>query len=154
MIFNDNDINRFWTKVDIRAKNECWVWTANKLKFGYGRFWLNGKTVMAHRFSYTISHGDVAEGMNVCHRCDNPSCVNPNHLFLGTHHDNTHDMITKDRDTIIGSKNNNATLTETDIPVIRQRLANGEMQTEIAKDYGVKKTAISAIKTGRSWKHI
>jgi hypothetical protein len=90
-------IDRFWDKVIILGENDCWNWCAFKNKRGYGKYYLDGKKVYAHRYSYIMHHGDIPEGLCILHKCDNPSCVNPNHLFLGTHKDNTQDMISKGR---------------------------------------------------------
>ena len=85
---------RFWEKVD--KSGDCWKWIAHLLK-GYGRFRLNNKTWSAHRVSWTLHYGEIPEGMCVLHRCDNPGCVNPEHLFLGTRTDNMKDRDQKGR---------------------------------------------------------
>ena len=92
--------DRFWQKVE---KNEgCWIWTGSKSKLGYGYFQINNKTKYAHRVSKELRHGSIAEGLVVCHKCDNPSCVNPDHLFIGTMKDNMLDKMKKGR-----GRNNN-----------------------------------------------
>src|SRR5678816_769446 len=100
---------RFWKHVKRAQGDGCWIWTADKMTSqqkrrtqrgaGYGNFMINGctKRVFAHRFSWELHFGPIPPGMLVCHRCDNPSCVRPDHLFLGTHKDNTQDMIRKGR---------------------------------------------------------
>lgn len=85
---------RFWFLV--KKTDDCWIFTGAKA-FGYGMFWDGKKHVRAHRFIYEQTKGSIPEGLNVLHRCDNPSCVNPNHLFIGTHQDNMDDMAQKGR---------------------------------------------------------
>jgi len=87
--------DRFWAKVN--KNGECWIWTGAKLPKGYGHFYSGEKTVLASRWSYEYAYGLIPEGLMVLHRCDNPPCVNPEHLFLGTMQDNIDDMIAKGR---------------------------------------------------------
>ena len=87
---------RFWGKVEVPSYGECWEWTAGKIR-GYGSIFYNGKTHKAHRISWKIHFGKIPKDMCVLHECDNPSCVNPSHLFLGTHKDNSDDKIQKGR---------------------------------------------------------
>lgn len=91
---------RFWFKVEKPTKplyGKCWLWTGAVSPFGYGKLFIEGKYVSAHKFAYKLYFGYIAEGMCVLHKCDNPRCVNPKHLFLGTHKDNTLDMLKKKR---------------------------------------------------------
>jgi len=93
---------RFWLKVDISSENECWNWIASKYRNGYGQVSIRradgSKTMgLSHRVAYQLTFGEIPEGMVVCHRCDNPACCNPTHLFLGTTRDNINDKMSKGR---------------------------------------------------------
>ena len=160
MYFEDKDVERFWAKVDKSAGDQgCWEWIASRDKKGYGAFGLNGKRVQSHRLSAAMAGLDI-EGLCVCHKCDNPSCVNPDHLFAGTKADNNRDMVEKGRASRFkgsmnkGSAHGNSKLTEEDVVEIKERLRAGETQTSIAKDFGVSRITVSHINTGRYWKHV
>lgn len=88
---------RFNSKFEKRGSDECWPWTAGLAPNGYGKFWLNGKTLGAHRISYLIHCGPIPEDKVICHKCDNKKCVNPSHLFLGSMKDNIQDCVKKKR---------------------------------------------------------
>lgn len=151
---------RFWERVDRRGADECWPWLG---KLGekrgvaskdYGQFWVNGRLVLAPRVAWELTHGPLGPGECALHRCDNPPCVNPAHLFKGTRGDNNRDSTAKGRHGYTGNPgeaNPSAKLTAADVVAIRSALANGEMQTRIAQRYGVTKYAISNIKVGKSW---
>ena len=148
-----NDV-RFWKY--IKKTPICWIWTG-AVNNGYGYFTLTDprRNMLAHRFSYELHVGPIPDGMMVCHECDNPACVRPDHLFLGTSQDNTDDMISKGRQKPVrGEKSWNARLSESDIQAIRRRLASGESQVSIAGDYNVHQTHISQINLGKAWKHV
>jgi hypothetical protein len=88
---------RFWAKVDRSAADECWPWMAARFDNNYGAFWRDGRQQRASRVAWELEHGPIPPGMLVCHRCDNPPCVRPDHLFLGTDTDNKRDMAEKGR---------------------------------------------------------
>lgn len=93
----DSPLTRFMKKVDKRGPNECWPWLASKRAHGYGAFLLNGRVMNSSRAAYLLLVGDLPEWQVVCHSCDNPSCVNPAHLWAGSQADNLSDMRTKGR---------------------------------------------------------
>ena len=103
-MFSQSLLNRFKTRVNVPDNWEtidvCWEWNANKDRDGYGRISDRKKQYKSHRVSWEICYGPIPEGLLVLHKCDNPSCVNPNHLFLGTHKDNTIDMFNKGRENV------------------------------------------------------
>lgn len=96
----EGEARRFWSKVQKNGEDQCWVWTAKKFRFGYGQFQFRRGSYIAHRISWVIAHGPIPDGMCVLHNCpdgDNPSCVNPSHLWLGTTQDNIRDCVAKGR---------------------------------------------------------
>ena len=130
----------------------CWEWIAYKDGGGYGIIKIDGKKQKAHRVAYRLYVGEIPDGMCVCHRCDNPGCVNPGHLFLGTMADNMRDCENKGRRVHpSGEKNGRAKLTEAQVVEIRVRYSEGDTQSELAKEFGVTQTAISHIVYGRNW---
>jgi hypothetical protein len=144
-------VNRFWEKV-VKGP-ECWEWTAGKQYSGYGRFWLDGKKVGAHRHSWALENGPIPEGMHVLHRCDNPGCCNPAHLFLGTHADNVADMASKGRQQR-GESNGKAKLTELEVRVLRRYLATDISVRALARHMGVNESTLHNIKHNRKWRHL
>ncbi len=146
-------IKRFWSKVDIKSDDECWNWKAGKIRSGHGQFRVNSIKTYTHRFSYELKNGPIPEGLHICHHCDNPSCVNPNHLFLGTHQDNMKDRDMKGRNNCAkGSNHGESKLTEQQILEIRNII--NMTQKEIGKLYEVTQSTISYIKNNKTWRHI
>lgn len=92
----ENVPNRFWAKV--RKTRGCWIWTGATVRGGYGFFWDGKRNGVAHRYSYRLKYGPIPKGKIACHKCDNPKCVNPDHLFIGTYQDNELDKYAKGRD--------------------------------------------------------
>jgi len=136
---DDTTLARFMAKVD--RTGDCWVWTGGKHKAGYGMFWNNGIMDSAHRLSYLHHHGEIPVGFVVRHKCLN-KCVNPDHLEVGTYHDN---MMDRKRDGNFGVK-----LTADQVLEIRRR-ANENTQ-QLATEFGVGRSAIQRIVYNRTWK--
>ncbi len=135
-------------------QNGCWNWSLQIEPAGYGKSTYRQKQIRAHVLSWIAYKGNVPEGFCVCHTCDNRKCVNPDHLFLGTHKQNTRDMVDKDRHTR-GSRNACSKLHEDDIIEIKRLYNSGQMtQREIAMLYGKRPQKINCIMRGRSWKHV
>ena len=148
---------RFWEKVDVREENQCWEWRGSIAANGYGSFRLPRPTkevIGAHRISYFLANDGIPSGMLVRHKCDNPKCVNPNHLEPGDKRDNARDMVERGRATIRdqrGEKNGAAKLTLEQVSAIRQMVARGMRNTEIACQFNVSHQLISRIKLGKAW---
>jgi DNA-binding transcriptional regulator YiaG len=150
---------RFWAKVNkTDSADECWEWTASKDAKGYGYFYKEGRGGMAraHRISYELNLGPIPAGLLVCHKCDNPGCINPNHLFLGTDKDNSDDKMKKGRFKKVyqrGEKNGQSKLTGDQVKEIRARLAAGEAQPLIAAEYGIAQSTVSKLNRAARWGH-
>lgn len=159
-------VTRFWRFVE---KGEgCWLWTGARFAFGYGAFTALGEA-RAHRVSWRLHRGDIPAGMFVCHRCDVPACVNPDHLFLGTPLDNIRDAKSKGRNARgealsnarrakgsikIGSQHGGAKLHESSVVIIRARVEAGESRRTLASEFNVSIATIDHIATRRSWAHV
>lgn len=160
---------RFWAKVD--KSGDCWLWTGGirtKGREPRGVFWLAGKRRSAARVAYALANNITDLGdLFVCHKCNNSLCVRPDHLYLGTHHDNMQDRKSagnyrvpeerKQRYSIRfrGEGNHGGgKLKDADIPIIRSRFAAGETKTAISKSYGVSDTTICEIINGKAWTHV
>jgi len=132
----------------------CWLWIGACSSTGYGAIAIGRKLWGAHRLSFASFHKtEIPTGVLVRHTCDNRSCVNPDHLLLGTVKDNSHDAIKRGRNSH-GTDIWTAKLSPKDIPTIRERLARGEVYTSIAADFGVSPSNIGFIKRSRSWRRV
>lgn len=134
--------------------NGCVLWTANTIPDGYGRLVIDRKSLLAHRVAWELANDrPVPPGMCVCHRCDVPACINPDHLFLGTHADNMADMALKKRQPRIprGERHKASKLTDAIVRLIR---ADGRSQQAIADEYGVSQSNISRVLLGHTWRHV
>jgi len=140
-------MDRFHSKYRVNESNGCWEWHAS-LVHGYGCIGFRGKIWRAHRMSWTLHHGEIPEGLCVCHKCDNPKCVNPEHLFLGTKKDNRDDMVRKGRARFAsqsGEANGMARLTDEQVHEIKTSSCG---PVELSRKYGVHYRHIWAIRKG------
>lgn len=148
------DSERFWSKVDRSGGDgSCWEWRASRDGWGYGKFrlsgYLAGGTVRAHRYAFFLAYGAWPPDFAL-HSCDNPSCVNPLHIFCGTNDDNMRDMATKKRSPG-GERHGRHKLSWQCVHLIRSECAQGTTQSEMAKRYGVDPSTISNVVRGKSW---
>jgi hypothetical protein len=144
---------------------ECWEWYPATHRFGYGRLWIKGRAVYAHRYMWEKVNGPIPPGLCVLHLCDNPPCVNPEHLHLGTRSDNVVDRHMRQRDARgethglavhpelrpRGERHGMAKINEDAVLDIRRRISNGEMQKSVAKDYGLSRNQIWRITKRLQW---
>lgn len=149
--------NRFRAKYVVDEGTGCWVWTAGRTEDGYGEFRAGGRRVLAHRHAYTTHVGPILDDLYVLHHCDNPPCVNPDHLYLGTQFDNMQDMIARSRmPSTRGERNGRALLTEEQVQLIRSLHAPGQpgSRKRMAERFGVSESTVDAILQGRNWRHV
>jgi hypothetical protein len=148
------DRQRFESKV-YNAIDGCHYWTGCLNKLGYGEFYFNRLVCKAHRAAFRIYKGDIPDGLQVLHSCDNRACVNPDHLFLGTAKDNMIDMTKKGRHCLVkGSLNGRAKLTEVDVFLIREAIQDGCSREVIMKHFHIDRSTVNNIVRRKLWKHI
>lgn len=155
MGFKHGSVEERFARHVVKTDGGCWLWTAAKNRRGYGRLNVAGKARLAHRISFEMANGPVPDGRSVCHTCDNPACVNPEHLFAATHYENMQDMTRKGRasDTK-GEKCGKAILTTPEVLHIREELQRGRTGTWLAERFGVSYSAIYGIKHRKRWAHL
>ena len=145
----------FWPKIkDFSSPDSCWEWSA-AMTGKYGSLTIKRKHTYAHRFSWELHNGSIPDGLCILHHCDNPKCVNPTHLFLGTIKDNARDMMNKGRNNPAkGERQGNAKLTEKIVRQIRLSLIDGVTAKELSEKYNTALPNIYNIKNRKRWKHI
>jgi len=146
-----NLTDRFWKRV--KKSEGCWIWTGSLDGQGYGQVKVERRNMKATRVAYELAYGPSDRSLFMCHHCDNPACVRPEHLYPGTRKQNMLDMHLRRRSTW-GERSAHAKLTEVQIAEIRQRLRDNPgrgIQTRIAKEFGVRQDHISRIASGQRW---
>ena len=166
MTYKKRDISlRFWEKVDQRDPDDCWVWIGSKTPLGYGHISKDNKTIYSHRLSWILHFGEIPDGLFVLHQCDNPSCINPAHLFLGTQLDNVHDRDQKGRgnwnynnraNPRRGENHCSSKLTNEIVWEAREAIKSGDKFAlkKMAQRYGVSYTTIWKAARGYRWGHL
>lgn len=145
-----NDAERFEFYIERVTEAGCWIWMAGLTSYGHGEFSLQGGKVSAHRYSYIKSNGRHKKGMQINHICNVPSCVNPAHLYAGSHQDNMDDMVNAGRQ-VKGERQHSAKLNRADVVEIRN---SGLSQASLARKYGVTHRAIMKVRKRITWKHV
>jgi len=145
----------FEEKIFPEPNTGCWIWSGTIVRGGYGYFGVSkNKNLMAHKVSYILFNGEIPSGMCVLHTCDVPCCVNPDHLFLGTHTDNMKDMVKKGRKARPKGEDFNRKLKETDVLSIRSMGASGYRHKEISKTFNISLSMVSFVINRKFWKHL
>ena len=135
----------------------CWTWPEDRLfPSGYGQVWWRGRSQRAHRVAYELACGPIPDGLQVNHHCDNPACIRPDHLYVGTQRENIADAVRRGRHGRArpGSRHHNAKLTEDDVREMRRRANGGESHTAISADFPVGRDVVSRIVRGLEWRHV
>lgn len=151
---------RFWKYVTKTEGDGCWEWTGHRTRLGYGRLKIGhrpkARSAEAYRISWEIHHGPIPEGLCVCHRCDNPPCVRPDHLFLGTHRDNMLDAAAKGfMGRARAERNGNARLTWEIVRDVRRLYATGlYSQKQLAERFGMCPASAHNVVTGKYWRDV
>jgi hypothetical protein len=169
---------RFWEKVTIVGLDECWLWVGGVFRNGmhYGQFQYEGRPHNAHRIAWVLTNGEIPTGVRVLHSCDNPPCVNPRHLFLGSDADNMKDMATKGRGRLqrpfnraVGDRHGmhlhpervrrgeahpRSILTDEVVLEVRRLHREGTKQSDLSRQFGIEKTVLSKVVNRRTWRHL
>ena len=139
--------DRFWDRVDVRSDDECWEWQGARDKAGYGWTTVDGKTMQTHRRALELVNGSIPRGKLALHHCDNPPCVNPNHLYAGSSRANARDRDKRNR-------NGRARLNRVSVRRIRAAVEGGQTHQKAADAFGVSRATITRIVNRQSWRHV
>ena len=157
IVLTSGDIEKFYNKIRRNKPNDCLIYIGCKDKDGYGLPRVGKKHIRAHRIAWFLAYGKIPEGLCVLHKCDNTSCVNPKHLFLGSDRDNNKDMINKQRNAY-GEKNGGSKLTENQVldilNIVKSNGRHRNLATNLSKIYKIDSHTIRNIITGRNWKYL
>ncbi len=143
---------RLYAKLAVKGEDDCWEWNGWRHPQGHGQIGLNGTLIYTHRAAWQIAYGPIPEGMYVCHKCDNPPCCNPKHLFLGTAKDNVQDMLTKRRHSH-GDRHASKLSTER-VVAIKALLAEGKTQQSVADEFNISRSMVGFIGRGQRWRYL
>lgn len=143
---------RFWALVS--KSDGCWLWMGRRQsgRWDYGNVIFNGRHAPAHRVAWILTYGEIPTGRLICHKCDNPPCVRPDHLFLGTPKSNMDDMVMKNRHKIAGCAS--PKLTESAVRIIRQRREAGESCAALGREFGASRTVVSLAARRKKWRWV
>ena len=152
----EQTVERFWSKVERNHPDACWWWMASKNQTGYGLFSFAGKPKLAHRVAWELQNdATIPDGLLACHTCDQPACVNPRHIYIGTHQDNANDVTERDRrNHRRGEDNGVSKLTNRDVLEIVARFNKGESGRVIAADYDIGSSVVHNVMKGKTWSHL
>lgn len=154
-ISHEERIKLFWNNINKKSPTECWEWQKGKNKDGYGQFKFMGRNQSTHRVAFFIEYGEFDKKLCVCHKCDNPTCCNPNHLFLATSAENTQDKVLKGRHKVpCGEKNGQSKLFDKDIIKIRNLYSRNMPQSIIAKLFNLHQSNVHHIVHRKTWGHV
>jgi len=153
---SDTDKERFFGKITTDGENGCHVWTGSTDRHGYGKFSIKSRIIGAHRLAFVLAYDEQPLSFLVCHHCDNAKCVNPEHLFLGTSHDNMQDMSRKGRNIkSVGENQKSSKLSSNDVMEIRSKYAGGiASQASLSRIFGVSARTVWKIVNFKKWRHI